>query len=124
MPFRRNEALQSLVRARLCAASTSVESAVQVALLGPGAGPEQRLLELRAEDDAREDFGARILERPSADGGHGALDDVHIARWQTRKDIAMLAPSHFDGLRVGDPDRRAVLNVELEASRERGELIE
>ena len=34
----------------------------------------------------------------------------------------MLAPSHLDGLRVGDPDRRAVPNVELEASRERGQL--
>ena len=34
------------------------------------------------------------------DVGHGALDDVHIARWQTRKDNAMLAPSHLDGLRV------------------------
>src|SRR4029078_191032 len=90
-----------------------------------GSAPETRLLELPAEDvDGREDFGARILEHPRADGGHCALDDVHIARWQTRKNIAMRAPSHSDGLRVGDPDRRAVLNVELEASRERGQLIE
>src|SRR4051794_14137504 len=96
-----------------------------LAIVGPGAGTEHRLLELRPEDvDGREDLAARIFERPGAEVGHGALDGVHVARRQTRKGMAMLAPSRFDGPRVGDPDRRAVLNVELEAGRERGQLIE
>src|SRR3954451_1511094 len=85
----------------------------------------RRLLKSRAKDvDGREDLGARIFERPGADVAHGALDDVHVADRQTRKSIAMLAPGRVDARTVEAPDRRAVLNVELEAGRERGQLSE